>query len=30
MLSVLSVDGVVGIEILKRFSVTIADGNIWV
>ena len=30
MLSVLSVDGIVGMEILKRFSVTIADGSIWV
>ena len=30
MLSVLGVDGVVGMEILKRFSVTIANGSIWV
>ena len=30
MLSVLGVDGVVGMEVLKRFSVTISDGNIWV
>ena len=30
MLSVLGVDGVVGMEILKRFPVTIADGSVWV
>lgn len=30
MLSVLGVNGVVGMEVLKRFSVTISDGNIWV
>ena len=30
MLSFLGVDGVVGMEILKRFSVTICDGKIWV
>lgn len=30
MLSVLGVDGVVGMEILKRFPVTFAEGSIWV
>ena len=30
MLSVLGVDGVVGMEILKRFTVTIAEGSIWI
>ena len=29
MLSVLGVDGVVGMEILKRFPVSIAEGNLW-
>ncbi len=29
MLSVIGVDGVVGMEILRRFPVTIADGSIW-
>ena len=30
MLSVLGVDGVVGMELLKRFPVAIADGSVWV
>ncbi len=30
MLSVLGVDGFAGMEFLRRFSVTIADGNIWI
>ena len=30
MLSVIGVDGVVGMEILKRFSITIAEGSVWV
>ena len=30
MLSVVGVDGVVGMEILRRFPVTSADGSIWV
>lgn len=30
MLSVLGVDGVVGMEVLRRFTVTIADESIWV
>ena len=30
MLSFIGVDGVIGMEILKRFSITIAEGSIWV
>lgn len=30
MLSMLGVDGVVGMEVLSRFSVAIADGSVWV
>ena len=28
-LSMLGADGVVGMEILKRFAITIADGSVW-